>query len=92
MKHQNTNNKNIINNHNNAFKKLEVEAEMKLEEINRNKSDNASDYLKYLDKKMVGISDATGETIDIVDTMGFQELKDTMDSMREHEAEKKAQQ
>jgi hypothetical protein len=52
---------------------------------------DASDYLKYLDKKMVGISDETGETIDIVDTMGFQELKDTMDSMREHEAEKKAQ-
>jgi hypothetical protein len=55
--------------------------------------EDASDYLKYLDKKIVGICDETGEKIDIVDTMGFHELKDTMDSMREHSFEaEKAQQ
>lgn len=45
---------------------------------------DVSDYLKYLDKKMVGISEETGEKTDIVDTMGFQELKDTVFTMREH--------
>ena len=42
----------------------------------------ASDYLTYLDKKMVGITEGTGEKVDIVDTMGFEELKETVESMR----------
>lgn len=50
--------------------------------------EEASEYLKYLDKKMVGICDETGEKIDIVDTMPFSELDETMNNMKEYEQEK----
>jgi len=56
--------------------------------------EDGSKYLSYLDKKMVGINADSGDKVDIVDTMGYQELKETMDAMSDHKAketEKKAQ-
>lgn len=56
------------------------------------KDEDAEAYLKYLDKQMVGFSDETGKKVDIVDTMGFQELKNTVDKIDKDAEEQNATQ
>mmetsp|Transcript_24028 Transcript_24028/g.51091 ORF Transcript_24028/g.51091 Transcript_24028/m.51091 type:complete len:436 (+) Transcript_24028:112-1419(+) len=46
--------------------------------------ETASEYLKYLDEKMVGVCDETGKTIDIVDTLDMIELKQSIDNMNSY--------
>ena len=45
---------------------------------------SASSYLRYLDFKMFGIRRETGKKVDIVDTMSYYEIRETMDRMKEH--------
>ena len=77
--------------------------------------DEASKYLRYLDKKMVGFcsnnnnndddddddddnsnsnsnDNNSNRKVDIVDTMSYEEIKDTMDQMKEHNKEVKKSQ
>merc|ERR1719464_322056 len=54
------------------------------------KDPDATEYLEYLDKKMTARSisdseDSKKKPVDIVDTMTFADIKDTMDAMREAE-------
>ena len=56
------------------------------------KDEEAEAYLRYLDKKMVGYSGDTDEKVDIVDTMGFQELKKTVDFIGEEREKQQGKQ
>jgi len=48
--------------------------------------EDTSKYLKFLDKKMVGISESTNEKVDIIDTMDYRELQQAMQNIKEYNA------